>query len=266
MKKLIQKDCGHIGEDKICHWPGKHYDKKCPGKCDIWKPEAAVRDSVSNQHYKTHVSSQYQVVCQKTGEFFREVVNFGALLNEVSDFIGEGRGRGNDGEGLRSWLAENCPEVEYKSAMSYKAMAAKCATMIGGGTQALAVLQNKETVLAPGSDHDFIDVDAKYLEKRDELFEKADSRRKLEQMWLRFCGGKGGRQGGANKGQSGTGRRALTVEEQAKSAADEFREMIGSLFAYVVEQKKVMLLTAEEQDEFIGSLKRVAKSAEEMVG
>ena len=224
-----------------------------------------TRDLVSNQHYKSHVSSQYKVVCQKTGEFFREVVNFGALLNEVSDFIGEGRGRGNEGEGLQTWLAENCPEVEYKSAMSYKAMAAKCATMIGGGTQALAVLQNKETVLAPGSDHDFIDVDAKYLEKRDELFEKADSRRKLEQMWFQFCGGKGGRQGGANKGQSGTGRRALTPVEKAEGAEKRLREIVGSLIAFD-QGSNFMKIEHVAQCDLIMALKDIVKSFEDQAG
>ena len=206
-KKTDITTCDGMRKDGTCgNGYCNNHNKKCLGHCADWwndaarnaeakkaaLPVPAKRDSVSNQHYKSHVSSQYRVVCQKTGEFFREVVNFGALLNEVSDFIGATQGGDVNREGLKTWLAENCPEVEYKSAMSYKAMAAKCATMIGGGTQALAVLQNKETVLAPGSDHDFIDVDAKYLEKRDELFEKADSRRKLEQMWFQFCGGKGG--------------------------------------------------------------------------
>ena len=124
---------------------------------------------------------------------FRTVISFGALLDEVAAFLGKTQGR--DGEGLRVWLSENCPEVNYNTAMGYKAMASKCAKMLGGGTQAIAALQGRDTVSAPGGG-ETVDVDAEILEKRDQLFEAADSRRKLEQLYLDFLGGdkpKGGR-------------------------------------------------------------------------
>lgn len=144
-------------------------------------------------YYRDRVSSSYADVNAKTGEWFRTVISFGALLDEVAAFLGKTQGR--DGEGLRVWLSENCPEVNYNTAMGYKAMASKCAQMLGGGTQAIAALQGRDTVSAPGGG-ETVDVDAEILEKRDQLFEAADSRRKLEQLYLDFFGDnkpKGGR-------------------------------------------------------------------------
>jgi hypothetical protein len=137
-------------------------------------------------YYRDRVSSSYADVNAKTGEWFQTVVSFGALLDEVAAFLGKTQGR--DGEGLRVWLTENCPEVNYNTAMGYKAMASKCAQMLGGGTQAIAALQGRDTVSAPGGG-ETVDVDAEILEKRDQLFEAADSRRKLEQLYLDFLGG-----------------------------------------------------------------------------
>ena len=140
-----------------------------------------------SQNYRERVSTAYAYTQSKTAEWFRTIVSFGALLDEVASFLGESRGRGHDGEGLKTWLEENCPEVSYNTAMGYRAMAAKCAKMLGGGSQAIAALQGREMVTSPGS-NDVVEVDAEILEKRDALFEAADSRRKLEQMYLEFMG------------------------------------------------------------------------------
>lgn len=139
-------------------------------------------------YYRDRVSSSYADVNAKTGEWFRTVVSFGALLDEVAAFLGSTHGGKHEGGSLENWLAENCPEVNYKTAMGYKAMAAKCAQMLGGGTQAIAALQGRDTVSAPGVGKT-VDVDAEILEKRNQLFEAADSRRKLEQLYLDFLGG-----------------------------------------------------------------------------
>ena len=141
-----------------------------------------------SQNYRERVSTAYAYTQSKTAEWFRTIVSFGALLDEVASFLGESRGRGHDGEGLKTWLEENCPEVSYNTAMGYRAMASKCAKMLGGGSQAIAALQGREMVTSPGS-NDVVEVDAEILEKRDALFEAADSRRKLEQMYLDFMGG-----------------------------------------------------------------------------
>lgn len=138
-------------------------------------------------NYRERVSEQYRTVCAANINFFQEVAKFGSLLMEVEGFICEGRGRGNSGEGLKGWLAENCPDVNYNTAYGYKAMAAKVAKMIGGGVQAIACLQGRETVVEPASQA-VVNIDPTFIEKRDALFEKVESRRQLEQLWFEFCG------------------------------------------------------------------------------
>ena len=193
-------------------------------------------------YYRDRVSSSYADVNAKTGEWFRTVISFGALLDEVAAFLGESRGRNHGGEGLENWLAENCPEVNYKTAMGYKAMAVKCAKMLGGGTQAIAALQWRDTVSAPGGG-EAVDVDAEILEKRDQLFEAADSRRKLEQMYLDFMSRKPGRPKGttANKKVSAA---TLSPEEDARAL---WSRLIAPAQTYGLEPA-ASLLTSEDAE------------------
>lgn len=168
-------------------------------------------------YYRDRVSSSYADVNAKTGEWFRSVISFGALLDEVAAFLGEARHRDNEGEGLKSWLAENCPEVNVNTAYGYKSMATKCAKMLGGGTMAIAALQGLEVVKAPGA-NETVEIDAEVLEKRDQLFETVDSRRKLEQMYLDFFGDnkpKGGRPVGTKAAKVAAS--SLSPEQSARA-------------------------------------------------
>ena len=168
-------------------------------------------------YYRARVSSSYAAVNAKTGEWFRTIISFGALLDEVASFLGARRGRGHDGEGLKTWLEENCPEVNYNTAMGYRAMASKCAKMLGGGTMATAALQGLEVVKAPGA-NETVEIDAEVLEKRDQLFETVDSRRKLEQMYLDFFGDnkpKGGRPVGTKAAKVAAS--SLSPEQSARA-------------------------------------------------
>jgi hypothetical protein len=144
--------------------------------------------------YRDRVESAYAEVGRRQGEFIRSVCAFGALLDEVAAFLGAAHGGDHTSKSglaelkdgtLQSWLAENCPEINYNTAMGYRSLAMKAARMLGGGTQAIAALQGRDTVAEPGTG-DVIYVDAKVVKKRDELFEAADSRRKLEQMYFEF--------------------------------------------------------------------------------
>ena len=144
--------------------------------------------------YRERVETAYAEVNRRGGEFMRSVCAFGALLDEVAAFLGEGRGGDRksklpagdfDDNSLKSWLDENCPDVNYSTAMKYRALAGKAAKMIGGGTQAIAALQGRDTVAAPGTG-EVIDVDSEIIEKREALFAEVDSRRKLEQAYFAF--------------------------------------------------------------------------------
>jgi len=218
--------------------------------------------SVVAMNYRDRVSEQYQTVCAKTGEFFREVVKFGALLNEVESFIGDGV-QCRDGSGLKGWLAENCPDVNYNTAAGYKAMAAKCARMIGGGVQAIACLQGRDEVIEPAT-NDVVDVDESFIEKRNALFEEVDSRRKLEQMWFEFLKGQGGKRGRPH-GVGETGKRvAKTADQQANEAAAYMDELCGHLTAFIFESPMIHMLTLEQLDSFASSLKTFKKKVDEI--
>ena len=163
--------------------------------------KAAVETAIAivgGSTYQQRVSDQYAAIETAKDNLLRECVKFGALLTEVGYFLGEARGRGECG-GLQTWLEENCPEVNYSTAMGYKALAAKCVKMLGGGSQAVAVLQDKTEVVPPGEDAP-IEVDSKFIEKRDELFNEVKSRRDLEQTYFKFMASEGRRGPGRPKG------------------------------------------------------------------
>lgn len=129
---------------------------------------------------------QYQVVIAAEKTCFRERVKFGAMLIQWERHLGESAGRGHAGDGLKGWLAENCPELSYVTAMEYKHYAEKVLTMLGNSASAVAALLGNETVVQP--DGEVVDVDGEVVEKCDTLFEDVTSRRKLEQTWFAFMG------------------------------------------------------------------------------
>ena len=130
------------------------------------------------------LSRQYAEVNGSWKNALEQTVRFGAMLKEWGDFLGEGRGRGRDGEGLQTWLAKNCPEINYQTAMGYKHLAEKTVRMLGGGAPAVAALIGRDTVTDP--DGNEVPIDAEVVERKEEIFREADSRRKLEQMYFDF--------------------------------------------------------------------------------
>ena len=137
------------------------------------------------------LTTQYQAVVAATGQMLREAVKFGAMLMELETIVGKSHGGPNGGgDGIKGWLAEHCPEINYSTAIVYKNLAAKSATLIGGmGLQVVAALQGGEKVTK--TDGEVIDVPAEIIEKRDKLFAECDSRRKLEQAYFAFMSEEG---------------------------------------------------------------------------
>lgn len=217
-----------------------YFGKPCPGRtCPDWLCEAEGDASVSADStcgtttavavvgastYQKRVSDQYAAIETAKDNLLRECVKFGALLTEVGYFLGEARHAKNEGEGLKAWLAENCPEVNYSTAINYKALAGKCVKMLGGGSQAVAVLQDKTEVVPPGEDAP-IEVDSKFIEKRDELFNEVKSRRDLEQTYFKFMAsegkGKPGRPKGSGAAADGPVRK-LSRADEAKAIWNRF--------------------------------------------
>ena len=165
------------------------------------KATAAVATSATlpqNAPIAQQLTTQYRAVVAATGQMLREAVKFGAMLMELETILGKSQGGYNsEGEGIKGWLAENCPEINYSTAVNYKALAAKSAALIGGmGLQVVAALQGGERVTKTSGE--VIDVPAEIIERRDQLFEECDSRRKLEQAYFAFM---------AEEGRDGRARR-----------------------------------------------------------
>ena len=143
---------------------------------------AAVVANTRERDAAYRLSRQYAKVNGSWKNALEQTVRFGAMLKEWGDFLGDTQGCA--GKGLQTWLANHCPEINYKTAMGYKLLAEKTVRMLGGGAPAVAALIGRDTVTDP--DGNEIPIDAEVVEKKEEIFRAADSRRKLEQMYFDF--------------------------------------------------------------------------------
>ena len=221
-KPCVGKKCPHrFGE--YYHKTGGGYRQPNHAASTKAAIETAIA-IVGGSTYQKRVSDQYAAIETAKDNLLRECVKFGALLTEVGYFLGEARHAKNEGDGLKAWLAENCPEVNYNTAMGYKALAGKCVKMLGGGSQAVAVLQDKTLVQEPGTG-DPINVDGDFIRRRDELFAEVKSRRDLEQTYFKFMASEGRRDPGRPKGSGAAGDglvRKLSRADEAKAIWNRF--------------------------------------------
>lgn len=199
---------------------------------------------------------QYKVVVAAERTSFRERVKFGAMLICWEQFLGQSHvGRNSGGEGLKGWLAENCPEIGYNAAMGYKDCAKRAVAMLGGGAVAMAALLDQTEVTTPNAET--VTVDAEVLERRDELFADATSRRKLEQMYFEFAYGKGGK-GGRPKAEAAPLPKLKKSEEAAAIWAGVMRGLDKSavMDAVPLLDEKVTRVCKERLGDLYEALKR----------
>ena len=197
---------------------------------------------------------QYKVVVAAERTSFRERVKFGAMLICWEQFLGEGRGKG-ECEGLKGWLEKHCPDIGYVTAMGYKDCAKRAVAMLGGGAVAMAALLDQTEVTAPNAET--VTVDAEVLERRDELFADATSRRKLEQMYFEFAYGKGGK-AGRPKAEEVAHPKLKKSEEAAAIWAGVMRVLDKSAVMNAVPllDEKVTRVCKERLGDFYEALKR----------
>ena len=199
---------------------------------------------------------QYKVVVAAERTSFRERVKFGAMLICWEQFLGQSHaGRNSGGEGLKGWLAENCPEIGYNAAMGYKDCAKRAVAMLGGGAVAMAALLDQTEVTTPNAET--VTVDAEVLERRDELFADATSRRKLEQMYFEFAYGKGGKVG-RPKAEAARAPKLKASEEAANTWAGVMRVLDKSAVMNAVPllDEKVTRVCKERLGDLYEALKR----------
>lgn len=198
-----------------------------------------------------------------------ERAKLGVILIRWEQYLGASRGgRGKAGEGLKGWLAKNVPELNYKTAINYKAQAEQALNMLGGGAKAQAVLLDEPTVTQP--DGEVIEVEADYVAKRDKIFEDVKSRRQLEQTYFKFMAsegkGKPGRKEGSKAAQvAEEARKAKTAAEKAADAEHEMRELIGALGAFLTRGGKVQMLSDAAKSDFHRSLVDYAEVLAELI-
>ena len=145
---------------------------------------AAVVANTRERDAAYRLSRQYAKVNGSWKNALEQTVRFGAMLKEWGDFLGASHGGAHGGDSLKEWLANHCPEINYNTAMGYKLLAEKTVRMLGGGAPAVAALLGRDTVTDP--DGNEVPIDAEVVEKKEEIFRAADSRRKLEQMYFDF--------------------------------------------------------------------------------
>lgn len=199
------------------------------------------------------LKSAYAAAEAAKTDMLRKAVEFGTRLIRWEKFIGRSKGgRGCDGEGLKGWLSAHCPEINYKSATVYKSIAQKTVLMLGGGEMAQAALLGMAKVARP--DGEIIDVDAEIIEKREDLFAEATSRRKLEQMWFDFSRAAAECKAGRPVGTGGEYHRKSPVESAVAIVYPlidrmlKHRSALFSAYRLLPEDKlREALATIEEQ-------------------
>lgn len=137
------------------------------------------------------------------------------LVRAEQDLFSRGslkRGRHDTGESLQSWLAARCPDLPYKTAMDWKALAERSLKRIGGDTRAALALMLEGPDAADALDAEWT---PSQLAARDEIY-ACETKGQLRQMLMPFFGeGKPGRPKGA-AAADGELVRKLSRGEEAK--------------------------------------------------
>lgn len=174
-----------------------------PVAVEVVGPEPAVDESAVAAQF----TAQYRRAEGARGAFMREAVAFGAMLicaerlhgsfsaaaEKLNNLSKRGRnGEGRPNSGIGEWLAEHCPEINYKTAQGYKAMTMKVVEMMGGATaEVLAALRSPDERSISYEDEggELREVGEWAIYRRGVIFGEASSRRRLElayASWLRM--------------------------------------------------------------------------------
>ncbi len=179
-------------------------------------PSAAV---VTTERVAASLREQYAKVLAAENNAFVQRVRLGGMLIQWEAYLGPCRGgRGSSGEGLKGWLEANLPELNYQAALNYKSQAKQVILMLGGGSMAVAALMGEDEVTTPAGDT--VEVGANVLKRRDELFGRVDSRRKLECEYYAFMADE--LRGVAGRPKGSRNRAAPAAAKSAAEAAQEF--------------------------------------------
>jgi len=160
-------------------------------------PESTIAESLSQQ---------YDFLINATHEIVRRTLHFGAALAQAELELGR-RGLLNNrkgGQGMQGWLAQHCPNVNYKTAMRWKSLAANVANSLScTSEQALKLLSGDDSVQVP----------SKVTDRLNSYYE-ANSLRKLTQQVFDFAS-----EGTSSGRPTGTGASEATASYTAMESA-----------------------------------------------
>lgn len=193
------------------------------------------------------LNQQFTDINQAVGEVFRKILNFGCALAQAEyelDRRGLLKNR-KAGQGMQGWLAEHCPQVNYKTAMRWKGIVTKAANSLGCSTEEAFRILSGEVV----------DVTAKLAKRRDEIY-SAKSQRDLLQMLFNFASEDSGTVGRPT-GTGGSTEVKLTRTESA-------RRMWAGLISGIEKSrdafyKSAKLLPIDEARKSLMELKQLVK-------
>lgn len=196
------------------------------------------------------LAQQYERVGRVSNAALREMVIFGAMLDRIDKALSSSRyTRSDNGPGvsLRSWLAENCPGIEYATAMDYKRTTRNY----------MAYLKLKEdTPLLEMMQADPYDDEKKENLRRQIL----DTMAHLTKSQLRRLTD-APRGPGRPKGSGAAGTpRAKTAEERVAEAESETREILGKLLAFL-RGNWLETVSQQTRDDFARTLRDCADQA-----
>ena len=175
----------------------------------------AVKEEVSEADIALCLNQRYD---DATKTITMRTVVFGATLLEAEAVLQKRgllvTGRGHAGEGLKGWLAEHCPNIDYSTAIRWKGLAFQMAQGLMSKDRK-AVLKIDDIIkLIEGRDDEIeAEVPKAITAQRDALM-AAPTVRKFVQQMFDFAGGKG--KGAGGKGKGAGGRPKATDEELPK--------------------------------------------------
>lgn len=163
------------------------------------------------------INKAYARAVAAAGELKCRMLEVGyVLVRAEQDLFSRGsinKGWNKRGESLQSWLAARCPDLPYKTAMDWKALAERSLKKIGGDTRAALALMLEGPDAADAIDAEWT---PSQLAARDEIY-ACETKGQLRQMLMPFFGE--GRHPGRPKGAvaaDGELVRKLSRGEEAK--------------------------------------------------
>lgn len=214
----------------------------------------AVTTAYTEEIIATSLNQKYAAAQEYLANTVRRFIDFGATLAAAeSELLKQGKlNNRKQGEGMFAWLAEHCPDINYKTAMRYKKLATDCCAGLGVGfDDGLKMLQGRDDETACKK------IPKAAIKRRDEIFE-AGSVRKLSQMLFNF-----GEDDGAKRGRPEGSKADLSRKPDTNDAALAARAVWSKVIAPAVKcmpalATAVNLLCEADVDDAITAIESMA--------